>query len=149
MGTEENKTIVRRLYGEVINAGNLDLAGNFIAEDVIENEEVSPHGLENFKEFFAQFRAAFPDLNVTIEDMIAEGDKVVVRMTIRGTHTGTGDFMGFVPRGKKIEIETIDIIRFADGKMVEHWGKTDTLGMLQQLGEDPTPEAIGNIRAAP
>ena len=83
-------------------------------------------------------RAGFPDLHVTVEDIIAEGDKVVGRTTIRGSHTG--EFMGMAPTGKQFTIQAIDVMRFAGGKVVEHWGNQDDLGMMQQLGVIPTPE---------
>ena len=138
MGTEENKMLVRRLYEEAVNGGNLDLADEFIAADAIEHEKgIASDGRESFKQFVTVFRAAFPDLRLTIEDMIAEGDKVVCRITITGTHTGDSEFMGVAPSGKPIELETIDILRFDNGKMVEHWGRTDLLCMLQQLGKVP------------
>lgn len=149
MGIEENKILTRRLYEEVINTGNLELADNFIVADAIENEEINKGGLDKLKEFYTEFRAAFPDLTFTIEDLIAEGDKVVARMTVTGTHNGTGSFMGFEPSGNKLNVETIDIIRFEDGMMVEHWGKTDTLGMIQQLDANLSNETINNVRSAP
>jgi predicted ester cyclase len=83
-------------------------------------------------------RSAFPDLNATVEDIVAEGDKVVVRQTWTGTHTG-GDFMGVPPTGRTVPIGVIDIIRIAGGKFVEHWGQMDAMGMMQQLGAMPTP----------
>ena len=149
MDIEQNKALVRRMYEEVVNQGNVDLADEFVSTEAIEHEDLNHNGLDSFKKFFTEFRAAFPDLKFAIEDMIAEGDKVVVRLNVTGTHNGEGTFMGFVPKGKKIEIQSIDIMRFADGKMVEHWGRTDTLCMLDQLGEPPTQDTISKIRVAP
>ena len=149
MEIEENKALVRRLYDEVVNGGNLDLADKFISPDAIEHEDLSDNGLDSFKNFFAAFRGAYPDLKFTVEDMIAEGDKVVVRITVTGTNDGDCDFMKFAPTGKKIDIETIDIFRCTDGMLVEHWGRTDTLCMLDQLGKEPTQENIAKIRVAP
>ena len=149
MGIEENKAMTERFYEEVINQGNLELAGQYIVEEAKENEEINESGLENLKQFYRGFRAAFPDLKFTIKEMIAEGDKVAVRMIISGTHNGTGNFMGFVPNGGKLKIEGIDIIRFEDGMMVEHWGKADYLGMLEQLDQPLTRETINNIRSNP
>ena len=83
-------------------------------------------------------RSAFPDLKATIEDTIAEGDKVVIRMTWRGTHTG-GEFMGIPATGKSVSIGVIDIIRISGGKAVEHWGQMDSMLMMQQLGAIPAP----------
>jgi predicted ester cyclase len=83
------------------------------------------------------FRDAFPDLRFTAEDIIAEGDKVAARYTMRGTHQG--EFMGVAPTGNRIEVTGIDIVRFEGGKMVEHWANSDELGMMQQLGVIPAP----------
>jgi predicted ester cyclase len=90
----------------------------------------------------AGLRSAFPDFKATIEDIVAEGDKVVVRQTFSGTHKG--EFMGVPPTGKSISIGVIDIIRVDGGKFVEHWGQMDTTGMIQQLGAIPGPGQSGN-----
>ncbi len=134
MSTEQNKIAMRRIYDEVINTGNLDLAGELIATDVIEHEEFPglSQGLEGFKQFFTTFRNAFPDLHFTVDDTVAEADKVVSRITIRGTHKGV--FMDIAPTGKQVEVQAIDVCRFAGGKMVEHWGQSDMMGMMAQLG---------------
>ena len=84
-------------------------------------------------------RGAFPDFQATIDDIVAEGDKVVVRQTWTGTHTG-GEFMGVPPTGKSMSIGVIDIIRIAGDKFVEHWGQMDTMAMMQQLGAIPAPD---------
>jgi steroid delta-isomerase-like uncharacterized protein len=135
--SEQNKAIVRRIYDEVINKGNLALFDQLVAPDVIEHEALPGFASdrEGVKQFFTMFRAAFPDLHFTAEDMIAEGDKVATRITVNGTHKG--EFMGIAPTGKQITMTGIDILRFADGKVVEHWGNTDDLGMMQQLGVVP------------
>jgi predicted ester cyclase len=96
------------------------------------HQQYRPEGL---KQFISLFRAGFPDLHFTIEDMIAAGDTVVVRQTYRGTHKG--ELMGISPTGKQVTITSIDIGRFTGGKLVEHWGATDSLGLLQQLGVVP------------
>jgi predicted ester cyclase len=83
------------------------------------------------------FRGAFPDFKVTIDDLIAEGDKVVIRATWNGTQKG--EFMGIPPTGKRVSFGVIDIIRMAGGKAVEHWGQMDSMGMMQQLGVAPAP----------
>jgi predicted ester cyclase len=138
MSTEDIKALVRRLYEEVFNRGNLStvdelLAANYIDHTALPGTSPGPEGL---KQFTSMFHAAFPDLHFTIEDLIAEGDTVVVRQTYRGTHKG--DLMGISPTGKQVTITSIDIGRFADGKLVEHWGATDSLGLLQQLGVVPS-----------
>lgn len=132
--TEDNKSIMRRAYDEILNEGNLDVADEIIAEDMTEHEQfpgLEP-GREGFKGFVTMFREAFPDLQVTVEDMIAEDDKVAARVTMRGTHQGK--FLGIPPSGNRIEVPVVDIVRFADGMGVEHWGVTDNMAMMVQLG---------------
>ena len=82
-------------------------------------------------------RSAFPDFKATIDDMLADGDRVATRMTWTGTHQG--EFMGIPPTGKRISIQVIDFVRFADGRFAEHWGLMDNMGMMQQLGAIPAP----------
>ena len=130
---------MRRCY-ELINAGDLEGFGGFLADDFIEHEETP--GLEPTKEgvleFFRLYKAAFPDLRFVPEDFIAEGDKVVVRVRASGTHSG--DFMGMPATGKQIDVQLIDIIRFEDdGLGHEHWGVADVMTMMQQLGVIPEP----------
>lgn len=135
--TMDTKAIMRRFYDEVINGGNLDLVDELTTSDFIDHE-VFPglaSGREGVKQFFSMMRAAFPDFRMKIEDMIAEGDKGVVRATLTGTHRG--DFMGIAATGKSISVAVIDIVRFSGGKAAEHWGATDTAGMMEQLGVGP------------
>jgi len=138
MSTEENKAIFHRIYEEFLNQGNSDVADELFVTNYV-NHSIppgQPQGLAGEKQFIATFRTAFPDIQFTIEDLIAEGDKVVGRVTWRGTHKG--ELMGIHPTGKKVTVEGIDIIRFADGKAVENWYSGDTLGLMQQLGAVPT-----------
>jgi steroid delta-isomerase-like uncharacterized protein len=138
--TEDNKSIMRRAYDEILNEGRLDVADEIIAEDMTEHEQfpgLEP-GREGFKSFVTMFREAFPDLQVTVEDMIAEDDKVAARVTMRGTHQGK--FLGIPPSGNRIEVPVVDIVRFADGMGVEHWGVTDNMAMMVQLGVASPPE---------
>ncbi len=139
---EDNKSIMRRAYDEILNEGNIDVADEVIAEDMTEHEQfpgLEP-GREGFKGFVTMFREAFPDLQVTVEDMIAEDDKVAARVTMRGTHQGK--FLGIDPTGNQIEVPVVDIVRFADGMAVEHWAVTDNMAMMVQLGV-ADPSAIG------
>jgi steroid delta-isomerase-like uncharacterized protein len=99
------------------------------------------HGREGIKQFYATLRAAFPDIHFTIEDQIAEGDRVVTRWTARATHTG--EYQGIPPTGKQFSLTGIDIDRIANGKVVECWPIADELGVLQQLGVIPAPEHAG------
>ena len=135
--SEQNKVIVRRMYDEVVGQGKLDLIDELVDPDVVEHEEFPgiPPGREGVKEFFSMFRSAFPDLQFAVEDMVAEGDKVAARITIRGTHKGP--FLDIAPTGKQITVDAIDIFRFASGKIVDHWGVTDQMIMMQQLGAIP------------
>ena len=138
MSAEENKTIMRRIF-EVFNTGNLAVADEVIAADVVDHQAppgVAP-GRAGFKQLITMFRTAFPDIQMTIEEIIAEGDRVVARSTMRGTHRG--EFMGIPPTGKQFTVTSIDIVHIAGGQGVEHWGNSDDLGMLQQLGVIPTP----------
>jgi steroid delta-isomerase-like uncharacterized protein len=139
MSTEQNKATMRAIPEQIFNEGNLDAADRLFATDYIEHVPVLPGlpaGLAGFKVYVTAVRSAFPDLRLIIEDLVAEGDKVVMRATARGTHRG--EFMGIPPTGKQISVTEIHICRFADGKVVEHWANSDQLGMLQQLGVVPT-----------
>jgi steroid delta-isomerase-like uncharacterized protein len=140
MSVEQAKALVRRFVEEIFNRGNMSVVEELFAPDFVEHEEL-PAGLPNDREGVIQLttmlRSAFPDFKATIDDIIAEGSKVVIRMTWRGTQDG--EFMGMPPSGKSVSIGVIDIIRIADGKFVEHWGQIDSMGMMQQLGAIPAP----------
>jgi steroid delta-isomerase-like uncharacterized protein len=140
---EENKALLQRAYEQIFNRGNLDQIEEFVSADLVDHETPPPgmeglEGIEVLRQFVKVYRDAFPDLRFTAEDIIAEGDKVAARITMRGTHQG--EFMGVAPTGNRIEVTGIDIVRFEGGKMVEHWANSDELGMMQQLGIIPTPE---------
>jgi steroid delta-isomerase-like uncharacterized protein len=140
MSTEQNKAVVRQMVEEVFNRGNVGRSDEFVAPDFVEHEELPPgmpRDREGVKQLTALMLSAFPDFKATIDDMVAEGDKVVMRMTWRGTHKG--EFMGVPPTGKRVSFEVIDIIRIAGGKFVEHWGLMDGMGLMQQLGAMPAP----------
>jgi len=123
-----------RQFYDAVNAGDMDGAMSLIADDFVDHEEFAglPRDREGVRQFFELMRSAFPDFRVDVEDMIVEGDKVAVRMRMSGTHQG--DFMGMPGTGRRFAVTTIDIVRVVDGKAVEHWGATDTMGMMQQLG---------------
>lgn len=139
MSTEANKAIVVQLYEEVFNKGDLDLADKLIAPNAVNHDPAAPPsitgGARGVKAVVTMLRGAFPDDQHTIEDLIAEGDKVVVRLTHSGTHRGT--FLGLPPSGRHITQTSIHIFRFADGKVVEAWANRDDLGLMQQLGAIP------------
>ena len=135
--SEQNKATARRLYEEVINQGKLETADELLAPDAPSHTGVPP-GPEGLKRHVSMLRAAFPDLHHSIEDVIAEGDKVVVRTTCTGTHVG--DFLGIPPTGRRFTQEHIHILRLEQGKVAEHWAQMDKVGMMQQLGVMPAPE---------
>jgi steroid delta-isomerase-like uncharacterized protein len=140
--SEENKALARRSW-EIANQHNPDLIADLIDEmytpDFVWHEpDQDIQGSEEAKQFVATFFEAFPDLNVTVEDEIAEGDKVVTRWTIRGTHQG--ELMGIAPTEKQIELKGITIHRIEGDKIAEEWSRYDNLGMMQQLGALPAQE---------
>jgi predicted ester cyclase len=138
MSTEANKTIVRRLL-DAINTGDLAIADELIAPGYIDHSAPPgyPPGPQGFTRSIGVFRAAFPDFHWATDDLIAEGDKVVIRVTARGTHQG--ELMGIAPTGKRVQVTGIGIYRIADGKIAEAWVNRDLLGLLQQLGAIPAP----------
>jgi steroid delta-isomerase-like uncharacterized protein len=135
---EQSKHLVRR-FNDAFNAGDLDEAvAVFAPHAVIHNSGApDPLNIGGFKQFGGVFLTAFPDGELTIEDLLQEGDKVVSRITYRGTHTG--DLPGIPPTGKPVTVSAMIIDRFADGKIVESWRLFDQMGMMQQLGIIPTP----------
>lgn len=145
MSAQENKRVVRRLLEEVMSGGKLGLLDELVAADYVDHDPANPPdlpaGREGLKQLVSGYRAAFPDVKMTVEDQIAQGDKVVTRWTARGTHKG--DLMGISATGKQVTITGIFIDRVAGGKLVESWANWDTLGMLQQLGAVPEPARAG------
>jgi predicted ester cyclase len=138
MSTEENKALIRRAYEEAFNQRNLAVLDEVDAPDfVVHNASTTMQGLEAFKQFLSLYLTAFADARFTVEDLVAEGDRVVARHTFRGIHTG--DLMGIAPTGKQVTTTGVTITRFANGKGVELWGNNDDLGLLQQLGVVPSP----------
>lgn len=136
---EANKQMVRRFLLNIYNPGKLEIVGEVCGDEYLWHGEAGPteknevRGLENFKEALADFKNAMPDARVTIHDIIAEGDKVVVRITETGTHIGA-PFAGVPPTGKRITWTCICIYRIANGKLVEEWFNEDSLSIMQQLG---------------
>lgn len=135
----QNKELMRRVSEEAWGAGNLDVIDEYFADDFVSHNPASGdiHGPEEYKEGIKMFRSAFPDLEVTVEDLIAEGDKVVLRASQTGTHEG--EFMGIEPTGKTVEISGVVIGRINDGKAVEQWPQLDMMGLMQQLGVVEAP----------
>ncbi len=139
MNTEENKAISRRGIEEAWNKGNLSIIDEVIVPDIVIHDLGNPageiRGREAVKAQRVMFCTAFPDLHLTIEDTIAEGDEVMVRFTARGTHLG--ELLGIAPTGKQVVVTGIAIDRYADGKVVEGWGYFDRLSLLQHLSMIP------------
>jgi predicted ester cyclase len=134
MGAAENKTRATQFVDEVFNKGNLSYIDQFSIPDLIDHASIPglPAGPDGLKMFVTGLRAAFPDLHYTQQDAIVEGDKVVTRVSARGTMKG--DFNGMPASGRTAQWEEIHITRFANGLAVEHWGIVDQLSMLTQLG---------------
>ena len=139
MSTEVNKASLRRFYDEAFNKRNRAAIDEFIAPNQVDHAAPpgTPGGLAGARQTISMYLTAFPDLRFTVEDIIAEGDRVVARLTMRGTQQGA--FMGILPTGKQVTSTAIAINRLAGGKSVEHWLEMDTLGLLQQLGVVPMP----------
>ena len=138
--SEENKMIARRFREEIWNPGNLGIADEICASDFIWRnlDPLTPDfgpGPTALKQVVTMYRTAFPDVRCTIEDLVAEGDRVVIRWTGRGTNNGTLGNLG--PTGKAATVTGIDILRVSGGKIQESWTNWDTLGMFQQLGVSP------------
>ncbi len=135
MATDANKALVRRFFEEY----SLDVIDALFTPDYTHHDPNLPpalqHGRDAYKQVVAMFRAAFPDLRTTVEDLIAGGDKVAACWTFRGTHHG--ELMGIPPTGKQVTGTGMSITRIANGKMAERWVNFDALGMLQQLGAIP------------
>jgi predicted ester cyclase len=138
MSTEENKAAARGFI-DAFNRKDLDGLGSSVNPDVVNHALMPglPPGLEGWKMMASMFFAAFPDMQVAIDDLLAEGDKVVTRWTARGKHEGA--MMGIPPTGNDVTLTGITIDRYVDGKTVEHWENLDMLGMMQQLGVIPPP----------
>jgi len=133
MAAEENKTLVRRLIEEAWNKGNLAVIDELLSPDyVLHIDAPGAPGREGYKQAVAMHRAAWSNLRLTIEDMIAEGDKVAMRGTLRGVHEG--EYMGIPPTGKQATWGAISIRRIEGGQIAEEWVEVDMLGLLQQLG---------------
>ena len=148
--SEKNKTIVRRLFEELWNKGNLSVADELFTPNYDHHDPSTPdvgRGPESEKKRATLYRTAFPDLRLTIEDIIAEGETVMARWSCRGTHKG--DLSGIAPTGKQFTISGVSIARIAGGKMAEGWINWDALGLMQQLGVVPELAAKAQAAAAP
>jgi steroid delta-isomerase-like uncharacterized protein len=142
MTVAENKEIVRRLFEEDISGGSVAAAAEIIHPDFFDhtNPPGMQRGLEGHNAVVSLFRGVFPDLTWAVDDLIAEGDKVVARTTMTGTQLG--DFFGIPASGKSVSMTGVHIVRIADGKIIEHWGSNDDLGLMRQLGAIPEAASV-------
>ena len=138
MNTEHNLNAFRRVIEEVFNREEYDVLPELFEPDFIEHQFGLHPTIEGMTGDIRFLHKAFPDFNLTIEDLVADGDKVWGRMTARGTNLG--GLMG-PPNGRSFEIIVMDVVRFKDGKIVEHWGSPDRFAQLHQLGLLPRPQA--------
>jgi len=135
-----NEQILRRFYDEALSKGNLSVVDELTGRNFVDHEPLPPGvkpGIEGMKQLITMLRTGFPDLRATLHDSVSQGDKVWARTTFSGTHKGP--FQNIPPTGKKVSFEVMDIVRFSGGKAVEHWGVTDNMGLLTQLGAIPAP----------
>jgi len=139
MLTEDNKTLVQRLIEDAWNKGDITVIDELLSPDYILHIAApgAKQNREGYKEAVSMYHKAFSDFHFTIEDMVAHGDKVVIRCKLIGTQKG--EFMGRAPTGKKVTLTAISIRRIEDGKIVEEWVVSDMMGMMQQLGAAPSP----------
>jgi steroid delta-isomerase-like uncharacterized protein len=135
LSAEENKATIRRFAGP-ISVAKVDA---LVTADVVYHAAPPglPSGIAGYRMLIGGYLAAFPDLQLTVEDQVAEGDKVATRFTITGTHQG--DLMGLAPTGKPMTVSGVTVMRFRDGKVAEEWEQVDMMSMMQQLGAMPSP----------
>ena len=133
MSTEQNKSMLKRIFSE-LNKGNFNVIDELFAEDFVDRYPVPGEtpNKEGFKQFLAGTHRSFPDWHWSVEDILAEGDKVAYRFTMHGTDKG--GFIGLPPTGKKVSLTGIGILRFANSKIVERWTIADSMTLLRQLG---------------
>ena len=132
--TDDAGRLVRRLHAEALASRDPGVIDAFFAADFVShtNPPGLPEGVEGVRRFFAMFREAMPDVEVTIDELIVDRDRAAVATTIRGTHTG--ELLGVPATGRRVEVVGVDMVRVRDGKIVEHRGLTDTVGLMRQLG---------------
>jgi predicted ester cyclase len=143
--TTTNETLYRRIIEEGFNQGRLEVADELIAPGAVEHQRGSADGPEGVKKTIKILRSAFPDFTITITEVVAVGDKVWAMQ--KGGGTNDGSFFGHPPTGRKVFIDVIDVCRFENGRMVEHWGVPDQLGMLMALGHVAPPARPAPVTA--
>jgi steroid delta-isomerase-like uncharacterized protein len=140
VSVEENKALARRWFEDLFNTGDLEVADEIIAPDHVNHDPTLPDippGSEGQKQVVNLYRGAFTNAHISVEEQLAEGDKVVTRWRGSGTHQG--EFMGVPPSGNQVRVTGITINRVSDAKIVESWTNYDALGMMQQIGAIPEP----------
>ncbi len=135
--TEANKQLVRRYVEEMWNQGRLAAAADFLAPDYRRHMGDRALDAQGQMQRIAGMRAAFPDLRMEIRDLLAEGDRVAMHLRMTGTQQAA--FLGVTPSGRSVAMTAVDVLRIADGRIVEHWGAADMLGLMQQMGSLPKP----------
>jgi steroid delta-isomerase-like uncharacterized protein len=138
--SQANKDAARRFYNDAFGKGDMALIDQMAAANFVDHNPPGPGmpgGAEGIKAVVGMFRTAFPDLKLSVEDQIAEGGKVVSRITFAGTHQG--EMMGIPATGKQVKLGVVDILHFEGDKVVERWGQADMMGMMIQLGVVPPP----------
>jgi steroid delta-isomerase-like uncharacterized protein len=131
--SEQNKTLARRWFEDLFSRGNLDVANEILSAEFVDHlTHEDERGLEELKHYVSIYRSAFPDIQDSVEDIVAEGDKVVVRWLSSGTHQG--EFMGVAPTGRHVTFTGMRLFRIADNKIVESWVNIDERGLQEQLG---------------
>ena len=132
-----------QFYEDVANKGDLDLVEDFCTEDFVDHEEFPgiPRDREGVRQFFTMLRGAFPDLHMTPESVVEEGDRVMARFRMTGTHEG--EFLGVPASGRHVEIEGYDEVRLVEGRACEHWGAMDAMALMQQIGAQPSESPAG------
>ena len=141
VSTEENKEISWRLQEEVFGQGKLESVDELVAPDYVSHAPGDPElsrGPEDIKQIVRAYHSAFPDINFTVEKQVAEGDMVVTRWIVRGTHRG--EFMGIPPSGRRIEVSGMSMDRISGGRIVENWNNWEALEMMRQIGAIPDSE---------
>jgi steroid delta-isomerase-like uncharacterized protein len=134
---ERNKALMRRFYEDLWSGGNVEALPEIVAENFVDHQAPAgePSGREGLAGLVRAWRTAFPDMRESVEHLVAEGDMVVGRFTMRGTHEG--EFMGVPPTGRSVTMSGVDVVRVADGKISELWYAEQMLELMQQLGAVP------------
>jgi steroid delta-isomerase-like uncharacterized protein len=147
MSGEVNKALSRRLVEEAWNQGKIEVVDEVLADDFVHHDPTAPERCkrDDYKQWIAVSRVAFPDLQITVDDELVDGEQIATRWTVRGTHQGDlVEPAGTIPpTGRQIKVTGISIARYANGKLVEDWQEGDTLGLMMQLGVLPAPAQAG------